>query len=158
MTNRSEMDKAFLAEIRERKICFCAAAIDNKQCGPRLTTGFFFNLSGRPDSPVVTQAERGKFLDRPVGFQGFFLVNGKVDGVVEPGADLCIVGLVGCAWGAFQNVAIAGTALDRFERGLAGPEVLLLEKIFVAEARTERAIFPFIEGNCGEGGVSGVRD
>ena len=57
MTNRSEMDKAFVAEIRERKICFCAAAIDNKQSGPRLTTGFFFHLSSRPYSPVVPQAE-----------------------------------------------------------------------------------------------------
>ena len=78
--------------------------------------------------------------------------------MVEPGADFRIVGLVGGAWCAFQNVAIARAALDRFERCLAGPEVLLLEKIFVAEARTERAVVPLIKGNNGEGLVAGVRN
>ena len=75
------------------------------------------------------------------------LVDGKVDGVVEPGANFGVVRLVCRAGRALQNIAVACAALDGFESRLAGPEVLLLQKVFVAEAWTERPIVPFVEGN-----------
>jgi len=55
------MDEPFRAEVGGGQIRFCTPAVDDKECRPGLTMIFFFNLAGRPDTPVVTQAKIGKF-------------------------------------------------------------------------------------------------
>src|SRR5450755_1627196 len=99
----SEVRETLGAEVREGEICFWAAAIDDKQCGACLTMGFFFNLGSGPDSPIVAQVERGEFFYSSAGFERLFHVYRKVDGVIEPGANLCVMSLIGRAGSALQQ-------------------------------------------------------
>src|SRR5580658_10229292 len=105
---RSKMREAVGAEVPEAKICFWAAAIDDKQSGACLATGFFFNLRCRPDTRFMTQAVGGEFLHCFARFEGFLRIHGNVDGVIEPGADLGVMSLVGGAGTALQDIAVAG--------------------------------------------------
>jgi hypothetical protein len=102
-----EPSKLLRTEIAELKICPCAAAVDNQQSRTSLAANFAFNLTCRPKTAVLSEAEIRELLDRARYLDGFLYIYRKANAVVQPSLHLGIVRAVGAAGRALRQVAIA---------------------------------------------------
>src|SRR5579871_964260 len=106
----------------------------------------------------MPQSEISELLHGPAAFHGLFCIDGKTDGMVEPGLDLRVMSLLGDAGRALHHVAITRAIFCRRFSSLLGPEVLLFQKILIAEARPQRPIAPSIKRESSHRAIAGMRD
>src|SRR5271165_4162468 len=106
----------------------------------------------------MAQPKVGKFLHRPCFLHCLFHIDRKPDSVVEPASDFCVVRPVRYTGGALQHVAVPRAKLRLFHPRLAGPEILWLQKILIAESTAERAVAPLVERQYSRLLVAWMRD